>query len=105
MVAIVASMAVAGLAVVAVASATTSTPSPKSTSGACATLSDNPEALEEMQALRTEHHADMEALLTKYGIDAGTCSGGGMMRGQGGGMMRGGSGGGMGGDCGVEQSN
>ena len=28
--------------------------------------------------LRTEHQSDMQALLTKYGVDASLCSGGGI---------------------------
>ncbi len=71
MLAIVASVAVAGLAVVAGASAATDSPSPQSTSDACA-LSNNPQALEEMQALRTEKQEAWQAWSEKYGTERGS---------------------------------
>jgi len=71
MLAIVASVAVAGLAVVAGASAATDSPSPQSTSDACA-LADNPQALEERQALRTEKQEAWQAWSEKYGTERGS---------------------------------
>ena len=131
---------VLALSVASVAFAATKSPSAAPTAqargAACSALLDDPAAASELQALRTEHQADMQAwydtygtersssaaqtaltklrtehqtemqaLLTKYGIDAGLCSGGGMM----GGRMGGGNGAGMmgGGNaaCGMVQSN
>ena len=66
MLAIVATVAVTGLAVVAGASAATDPASPQSTGDACA-LADNPQALEEMQALRTEKQEAWQAWFEKYG--------------------------------------
>ena len=69
MLAIVASMAVTGLVVVAGASAATDVATPPNTGGACAALTDDPQALEEMQALRTEKQQAWQAWFDKYGAE------------------------------------
>ena len=87
------------------------TPAPQARGAAHSALLDDPAAAADLQALRTEHQADMQAwldkygdtstpaaqaaltelrtehqndmqaLLAKYGIDASLCAGGGMMGG------------------------
>jgi len=69
MIAIVAGVAVAGLSVAAVASGATTIKNTFSGRGACSTLTSNPEALKAMEALRTEHRADMQAWYAKYSAD------------------------------------
>ncbi len=64
---ILASVAVAGLSVVALASAATTTPSTPGAWGACAALTDNPEALAEMQALRADQREARQAWFEEWG--------------------------------------
>lgn len=65
--AILASVAVAGLAVVALASAATTAPGNAGARGACATLTDDPEALAEMQVLRADMREARQAWSEKWG--------------------------------------
>jgi hypothetical protein len=69
MIAIMASVAVAGLSVVAVASGATTIKNTCSGRGACSALTSNPEALKAMDALRTENRAEMQAWYAKYSAD------------------------------------
>jgi len=69
MIAIVASVAVAGLSVVAVASGATTVKNTFSGRGACTALTSNPEALKAMDALRTENLTEMRAWYAKYSAD------------------------------------
>jgi hypothetical protein len=67
----VAAVAAVALSVVAVAygATRTSTPRPAAGNGACEALSSDPRGLEAMQALRTEHRAEMQAWYDQYGSD------------------------------------
>jgi hypothetical protein len=62
---------VIALSVVAVAYGATRTTATKRAAGngACGALMSNPKALKAMQALRTEHRADMKAWYDQYGSD------------------------------------
>ena len=70
-IAVVAAVAAVALSVVAVAygATRTSTPRPAAGNGACGTLTGDPKGLEAMQALRTEHRAEMQAWYDQYGSD------------------------------------
>ena len=69
MIAIMATVAVAGLSLVAVASGATNLKKTFSGRGACSALTSNPEALKAMEALRTEHRTEMQAWYAKYSAD------------------------------------
>ena len=70
-IAVVAAVAVIGLSVVAVAYGATRSTTTRRAAGnaACGTLMGNPKAVRAMQALRTEHQADMQAWYEQYGSD------------------------------------
>jgi hypothetical protein len=130
-IAVVAAVAVIALSVVAVAygATRTSSPGPAAGSGACGALMRDAKGLEAMQALSTEHRAEMQAWYDQYGPDSSSAEAKAALRqlreehwndmqdlfkklgieapagqGPGGGMMRGGgcggAGVGQGGGCG-----
>jgi hypothetical protein len=68
--AIAASVALTAMAVTAGASAAADAVRPESTSGACAGLTEDPEALAEMQALRAEKRQAWQAWFEKYATSA-----------------------------------
>ena len=49
-------------------------PAAQARGAACSALLDNPAAASELQALRTEHQADMQAWYAKYGTDRSTAA-------------------------------
>ena len=70
--AIVLVLSVASVAFAATQNGSTTAPAPQARGAACGALLDDPAAAAELQALRTEHRADMQAWFDKYGADRST---------------------------------
>ena len=69
--ALVLALSVASVAFAATKSSS-ATPAAQARGAACGALLDDPAAASELQALRTEHQADMQAWYDKYGTDRST---------------------------------
>lgn len=70
--AVVLVLSVASVALATVQDDSSATPAPQTRGAACGALLDDPAAADELQALRTEHRADMQAWFDKYGADTST---------------------------------
>lgn len=66
---IILALGVATAALAAVQDDSSASTAPQTRGAACGALLDDPAAVEELQALRTEHRADMQAWFDKYGAD------------------------------------
>ena len=70
--AVVLVLSVASVAFGATQNGSTTAPTPQARGAACGALLDDPAAAAELQVLRTERRADMQAWFDKYGADRST---------------------------------
>jgi hypothetical protein len=67
--AVVLALSVASVALAATKDDSSASPAPQTRGAACGALLDDPAAADELQALCTEHRADMQAWFDAYGAD------------------------------------